>query len=599
MKNFFTLTFFLILTFQVNAQVFNYSGSIPAAIPNTNSIIDFPITVTGLSPQIDMTFGLTEVCLSITHPQPSDLKISLTSPDGNNIVLSLHNGNGGSDFSGTCLKMNAAFTLLNNVAPFMGDFRPDQSLNFLNNGQDPNGTWTLSIIDEFPFYSGTLDNVSIGFGNNPTPDPLASPFICSTTNSSGCVCKNTATTDCDLLPDLVCSYIIVRNGAYESVGNVDFPNAVINIGSGPVEMKPTGSCYCDTTPVVCTTILCPNGNPPKEQINQRIYHKNNGVMTYYDRPAGFQSYHPSHNHVHVQDFTQFSLRIKTANPDPRQWPFITQSVKQGYCLINMGDCDSQDSVCMSNGQVITNSMIPNYNLGTVTGCGPQGQGIFVGRFDLYGSGSGQEIIAPGICNGDYYIVAVIDPFNNFLEEDETNNVIAVPVHLTQQQNGFLNAWFTYQTSGLSAIFINNTTNVSRTWDFGDGVLSDDPYPMHQYAQPGIYTVKLTVYNNSCAMFTTQNVTVGTVGLQQHKTGLSDINLMPNPSKDRFTLEYQLANPSTITVNIVNLLGEKIKQFKEDALPGKHSMQLIDLQKGTYFITVRSDDSFVVKRAVKL
>ena len=60
MKNFFTLTFFLILTFQVNAQVFNYSGSIPAAIPNTNSIIDFPITVTGLSPQIDMTFGLTE-----------------------------------------------------------------------------------------------------------------------------------------------------------------------------------------------------------------------------------------------------------------------------------------------------------------------------------------------------------------------------------------------------------------------------------------------------------------------------------------------------------------------------------------------------------
>ena len=64
--------------------------------------------------------------------------------------------------------------------------------------------------------------------------------------------------------------------------------------------------------------------------------------------------------------------------------------------------------------------------------------------------------------------------------------------------------------------------------------------------------------------------------------MSDINVMPNPSKDRFTLEYQLANPSVITIDIVNLLGEKIKQFKEDAMPGKHSIQLNDLQKRHLF-----------------
>ena len=41
-------------------------------------------------------------------------------------------------------------------------------------------------------------------------------------------------------------------------------------------------------------------------------------------------------------------------------------------------------------------------------------------------------IPPGTCNGNYFIVIEVDPHNVFLEEDETNNWVAVPFTLTQQ-----------------------------------------------------------------------------------------------------------------------------------------------------------------------
>jgi PKD repeat protein/subtilisin-like proprotein convertase family protein len=592
----------LISCFTTQAQVFNYTGSLPTPIPDNNANVYFPIVVSGVPSSINSGYGLDGVCFTINHPQPSDLKISLSSPDGNTIILSLHNGNGGSNYYSTCLRMNATSGLTGNTAPYTGEFLPDQSLNYLNNGQNPNGTWTMTIIDVFPFFNGSMASASLSFGNNPPPDPTALQFVCTTANASGCTCKDSTITDCDLLPDLLCSHVVVRNGINESTGHIGFPNAVINVGAGPIEMKPTGNCFCDTVPVSCATVTCPDGSLPKEGIVQRIYHKNpNGQMTFYDRPAGYQSFHPSHNHVHVQDFTSFSLRVPTTDPDPLNWPVITNSIKQGYCLINMGSCNSIDSICMSHGTVINDNMIPNFNLGTVTGCGNQGQGIFVGRYDMYGAGNGQEINAPNICNGNYYLVAIIDPFNNFIEEDETNNVIAVPITLTQQSGAALNASFLYVTNGMQVGFINYTPNVTQTWNFGDGTLGSGVAPAHMYASPGTYIVTLTVFNGSCATTSAQTITVGTVsGIESFQSGLFEVNLTPNPSKDKFNLEYQLVNPSEIEIIVYNMIGEEVRVFPSSLeISGKHMVELNNLEKGAYIVKITANDKSIVKRIVKL
>ena len=41
-------------------------------------------------------------------------------------------------------------------------------------------------------------------------------------------------------------------------------------------------------------------------------------------------------------------------------------------------------------------------------------------------------IPADVCNGDYYLVVMVDPNNNFVETDETNNVMAIPFVLNNQ-----------------------------------------------------------------------------------------------------------------------------------------------------------------------
>jgi len=599
MKNLFIFSLFFLSSFNLSAQFYNYTGPLPAAIPDSNVSIGFPVSVFGLPPQINSVFGLAEVCFDIMHPQASELVITLTSPDGNAIALSVHNGSGGSNFTGTCLQMNAPASLASSWAPFFGSYIPDQSLNILNNGQNPNGIWIVSVTDVFPMNIGMLNSLSITFSVNPPPDPTVNPALCTTVNAAGCVCKDTTQNDCDLLPDLVCSYVVIRDGWNEYPGKVDLPNAVIDIGSGPVEMRPTNFCFCDTISVSCSITQCPDGTSPKQRVNQRIYHKNaNGQMTFYETPAGNQSYHPTHNHVHAEDFTEFSLRIPTLDPDPDKWPVVGTATKQGYCMVNMGTCSSIDSICMSNGSVITDSMLPNLNLGSVTGCGSQGQGLFVGRYDLYGPGFGQVINVPNICNGDYYLVTKIDPLNHFIEEDETNNIIAVPVHLTQQSGPPLASSFTYAVSGLTAAFFNYTAGVTRTWHFGDGTSVVSTLPTHQYSTPGTYIVTLTVADSSCASSSAQSIIVGGtgVGIAVVESGIFNVGVAPNPAGSNFMVSWELLNPSMVDMEIFNLLGEKIQSYRKDqGFPGKNGMLVSGMSPGSYHVRLTANDMTVTKR----
>ena len=62
---------------------------------------------------------------------------------------------------------------------------------------------------------------------------------------------------------------------------------------------------------------------------QRIYHKDGGSMTYFDRPAGTMSYHPTHGTC-VDNWADFTLRRATPDPDSRNWPIIGTGNKQSF-----------------------------------------------------------------------------------------------------------------------------------------------------------------------------------------------------------------------------------------------------------------------------
>lgn len=277
---------------------------------------------------------------------------------------------------------------------------------------------------------------------------------CTTTNATACQCKTPGQTDCDLLPDIQIghppffdygnTYGIIE---YSQTGNgVDNGRLKItvsspNVGRGPLEVRTTNIFVCGTDTFVGTApSICPDGiTNPSILINQRIYHKNGNTMTYYDRPAGTMTYHPSHSHMHVDNWGNYSLRTRdTTKADPRDWPIIGAGTKLAFCLMDYGRCSGYPDHCLDSAgnSLNSNSDFPNYGLGGGNyNCSPSVQGISSGYVDVYWTSlDGMWIdVPPGTCNGEYWLVTEIDPNQNFLEEDETNNVFAVPYTLTKQE----------------------------------------------------------------------------------------------------------------------------------------------------------------------
>jgi subtilisin-like proprotein convertase family protein/spore coat protein CotH len=154
-----------LLLFSVNyAQTFN-GGSGPIL---DNQTIDIPLTVSVPQTAINTTtFGLETVCLNLTHTWLADLTIQIIAPDGTVRTLASGIGGGDDDMQGTCFNTLAASNIQSGTAPFTGTFQPMGQMGAVNNGQNPNGIWTLRISDNYGADEGVLQNWSITFGANP------------------------------------------------------------------------------------------------------------------------------------------------------------------------------------------------------------------------------------------------------------------------------------------------------------------------------------------------------------------------------------------------------------------------------------------------
>lgn len=113
------------------------------------------------------------VTLNIEHTWDDDLEISLTSPGGTTVVLTTDNGGSGDNYSGTILDDAAGTAVTAGSAPFNGAFSPEGNLSDFN-GEDPSGTWTLTIYDDASGDTGTLSGFAIHICSNAaTPTDLA------------------------------------------------------------------------------------------------------------------------------------------------------------------------------------------------------------------------------------------------------------------------------------------------------------------------------------------------------------------------------------------------------------------------------------------
>lgn len=154
----------IVLPFSARLQTFSGGGTPIFDFQTTTS------TINVLLPQttINMTnFGLETVCLNINHTWLADLTIELVAPDGTTFQLA--SGVGGSDdfMTNTCFNTSASQSILVVTSPFTGTYKPTGSMGLVNNGQNPNGNWTMKITDSYGADEGNLLNWSLTFGSSP------------------------------------------------------------------------------------------------------------------------------------------------------------------------------------------------------------------------------------------------------------------------------------------------------------------------------------------------------------------------------------------------------------------------------------------------
>lgn len=382
---------------------------------------------------------------------------------------------------------------------------------------------------------------------------------CTTENSIGCECKDSDEIACDLLPDITVSWQW-GIGDYEEFppgeglqsGEINYPDnwfeitpeveamgrirvgaRTPNIGSGPLNLRGADKdgyrwmiCYdsgvADTFSVYDPDwneeSYCPDGSTPKHISIQRVYQKKaDGSMGFYEVMVGTMEYHPTHGHMHFNEWTIMSLRIPDPNnmENPLEWEIVGDGAKVGFCVMDLGNCSSENAGCRDDesvyneGNLLSQDDFPNYGLGGGGyGCSPVSQGISVGYNDTYGSYlDGMFLNIPlGTCNGDYAVVLEVPQV--MLEERLDNNFTWFPVTLTQQTGVPNVPEITSSATNLVcegdniSLSIDAPDNTTLLWS--DGSTSESI----EINQAGTYSVTVTSEEFSCP--TTKNIVVSTI-----------------------------------------------------------------------------------------
>ncbi len=148
--------------------------------------------------------------------------------------------------------------------------------------------------------------------------------------------------------------------------------------------------------------------------------------------------------------------------------------------------------------------------------------------------------------------------------------------------------------------INNYEGLQYEWQPTAGL--SNAGIANPYAKPSITTTYILQQTSPCGILKdTVVVTIGgcTVAVEESNKTPS-FKLYPNPSSGEFTLELDLKTNDKVTIEVYNLLGEKVLEQKVNGMTGKNKYQ-IDLTKttdGIYFVTTHFGNESLFAKIIK-
>lgn len=140
---------------------------------------------------------------------------------------------------------------------------------------------------------------------------------------------------------------------------------------------------------------------------------------------------------------------------------------------------------------------------------------------------------------------------------------------------------------MSEVFFFNTGTygLDYEWNFGDGAVSNDNEPVHQYTESGTYTVTLTAWDGACSDIFSQDLLVGSTGIAASANG----GVSAWTEGSQFIVLWQVDGAKGITAEVLDATGRSIAQRTARGAMGRISMSGQDLPSGVYFVRVRAAD----------
>lgn len=536
---------------------------------------------------------------SLYHPYISDLDIFLVAPNGSRIELSTANGTNGDNYMGTRFIPTATTTIFEGMAPFTGDFTPEEPFSKLTGNAA--GDWELLVIDNVTNDQGTLKgwtivmkevNQIVSYSWSPSAD-LSSSSTAVTTAAP------TATT----------TYTVT---ATDANGCTAIDSVKVTVNPKP-EMSVTGddvNCNGDDDGSAAATVT--GGTPAYS------YAWINGQTT-----AAASSLVAGTYSVIVTDNAQCSDTASVVISEPSVlvlaltstpsctpgsngaasvsasggtpgYSYLWRSGQTGSSISGLPAGTYTIDVTDANGCLAVDSIDiapifpPVITLSNdTTICYGDSAALTASGGDFYAwstGGSGQtETVSPLMITT--YTVTVTGSNGCSTTDDVTVDVNPLPA-----------AGFTHTDSANAVSFTNLSANaVSYQWTFGDGTTDTVPDPLHTYTQDGIYTVTLVAANDCGSDTITGTVSVITTGIE--KNVFNTIYILPNPSEGRFTIHAPGLTAGLLSIDVLDMQGRIIMSdtAENTASALVKEIDLSNAAKGIYYIRLSSGSNVTTRR----
>jgi hypothetical protein len=93
-----------------------------------------------------------------------------------------------------------------------------------------------------------------------------------------------------------------------------------------------------------------------------------------------------------------------------------------------------------------------------------------------------------------------------------------------------------------------------------------------------------------------NVTDGVTGVNLLTNAVNGVTIYPNPSKGELNVNYNFNQTQNLTITVSNVLGSTVKTFELNSVSsGILPIDMTNAAKGSYFVTIRSNDGVVTKK----